>query len=190
MVCLLAATVPVSTFIFRWGWRATGKGVCDLRKQRQLSDHSPLTQLPASGLNVDAVANFPFDSRKSVTTWGRLPRYRNLKSSDKLCEDYPPFASPDPPAMSLSLPCLGRLTIGTMQWVPLILLGLDSEKPQQETAGTEKGQSAQSTTCLVPALWGCLPTKGHWSFPADLLSMTPSFHILVTTSSVSFWVCG
>ena len=159
----------------------------------------PLSTNPTSCLWIkcrcschNEIANFPFDSGKSVTTWGRLPRYRNLKYSDKLCEDYLPFASPDPPAMSLSLPCLGRLIIGTMQWVPLIPLGLDSEKPQQETGGTEKGQSVQSTIvlCLVTALWGCLSTKGHCSFPADLFSMMHSFHILVTTSSVSFWACG
>lgn len=97
--------------------------------------------------------------------------------------------------VSLSSPCPGRLTAGTTQWVPSLPLDLDNEKRQQETGGTEEGEWAQSTICLVPSLWGCLSVSqrsllhahgGRWLSLRDALLPCFGNHFLYAL--LGLWV--
>lgn len=130
MLRLIAAAFSVSTLTFKCDPRATEKGVCDLRKQRQLMKWAERLVLPeqlstnsASCLwtkcrcnRQDEIAGFPFDSGKSVTTWGRFPKCRNLKQLSCARAIFPlPLQTHC--HVSLSSPRPGRLIVGTIQWV-------------------------------------------------------------------------
>lgn len=108
--------------------------------------------------SLSQLNSFPFDSGKSISTWGKTPGYRNWKYSVKLDTGYLLFALSALLATSLcSAPCKLR----EADWMDISGFPHSSQmwtmgNPSRRVEAQRKESELRVVTCLVPSLWGCL----------------------------------
>lgn len=108
--------------------------------------------------SLSQLNSFPFDSGKSISTWGKTPGYRNWKYSVKLDTGCLLFALSALLATSL---CSAPRMLREADWMDVSGFPHSSQvwtmgNPSRRLGAQRKESELRVVPCLVPSLWGCL----------------------------------